>query len=381
MNARLLIMLVIAHLWVSAGARELRIAHTPDHDCRLVVRDTSGASDPSYVDIVFPNNPGRLRIPVGDPMQVRVASNEVEFHSPTGLNRLYPVSPHVLEWELVLAAPPPTARVMFPIVSSGLAYHYQPPLSPEEISEGAERADSVVGSYAVYHRSDHGRLSGKAFHIYRPRAWDMSGDTIWCSLSIHLDRNQMVVDIPSDFLAAAQYPVTVDPTFGFSAAGASTIPMANTVCYANVYDTHQAAAGERIVQFHAFLRGVGDGSVDMAVYDLSGAVPVNRLAAAVTIPVAASGEIVLHSSIAVSQAMAGGTAYCVAMGAETGDIRYAYDVVSGGLSVHTSSGTLPALWNQGAVSDRRLSIYVTYESGGEEELLSLRRRRQPGLLR
>jgi hypothetical protein len=151
--------------------------------------------------------------------------------------------------------------------------------------------------------------------------------------------------------------------------------MANTVCYANVYDTHTAASGDRVVQFHAYLRGVGDGAIDLAVYNVTGGVPDTRLATPITLTVPGSGEIVLHSSLPVSQGLVGGDIYGVAMGREVGDIRYAYDVVSSGLSVHTASGVLPATWSQGAVSDRRLSIYVTYEENQATAILSPRRRK------
>lgn len=63
--------------------------------------------------------------------------------------------------------------------------------------------------------------TGKAFHIYRPKAIDANGVEQWCSLDIK--DGILTVIIPQNFLNKALYPVIVDPTFGYTSAGASSV--------------------------------------------------------------------------------------------------------------------------------------------------------------
>jgi hypothetical protein len=102
----------------------------------------------------------------------------------------------------------------------------QPELTPEEIAEGTDRPENVVGSYAVYHKTkrDHvigqtNYATGKAFHIYRPKVWDADGNEIWAELS-YAD-GTLSVTVPQSFLDSAVYPVRVDPTFGYTSLGAT----------------------------------------------------------------------------------------------------------------------------------------------------------------
>jgi len=108
-----------------------------------------------------------------------------------------------------------------------LDFFYQAELSPAEKAEGLERPDNVIGSYAVYSKAhkDHvvgqtNYATGKLFHIYRPKAIDAKGNEAWAELSY--ETGTLSVTVPQDFLESAAYPVTVDPTFGYTSLGAST---------------------------------------------------------------------------------------------------------------------------------------------------------------
>jgi len=104
-----------------------------------------------------------------------------------------------------------------------LNFYYQPELTPEEIAEGAQRPENVVGSYAVYHASkaNNQYKAGKAFHIYRPKIIDADGVEIWGELNVDTQTGKLTVTIPQDFLDKAKYPILVDPTFGYTTLGAS----------------------------------------------------------------------------------------------------------------------------------------------------------------
>lgn len=112
--------------------------------------------------------------------------------------------------------------------ADNLDFFYQPALTDEEIKEGASRPDNVVGSYAVYYK-DHANhkvgetnyATGKAYHIFRPLVTDADGVERWAELSY--SEGILTVTVPQDFLDNAVYPVKVDPTFGYTTIGASTV--------------------------------------------------------------------------------------------------------------------------------------------------------------
>ena len=133
-----------------------------------------------------------------------------------------------LEIELHLHEKPATNRFEFSIRTKGLKFLYQPALTQEEIEQGYKRPENVVGSYAVYHESLTGNFrdkhykTGKAFHIYRPYIFDEDGNETWGELEIDIENETLTVIVPEHFLEQAKYPVIVDPTFGYTSAGASS---------------------------------------------------------------------------------------------------------------------------------------------------------------
>lgn len=72
-------------------------------------------------------------------------------------------------------------------------FFYQTPLTQQEIDEGSEQPDNIIGSYAVYHKTlrnhEVGKTNyetGKVMHIPRPQVWevnDKENTTIWADLS------------------------------------------------------------------------------------------------------------------------------------------------------------------------------------------------------
>lgn len=119
-----------------------------------------------------------------------------------------------------------------------LDFFYQPELTPEEIEEGAERPENVVGSYAVYHKTkanhEIGKTNyqtGKLYHIYRPKVLDSEGNWVWGQLGY--ENGVLSVTVPQEFLDGAVYPVRVDPTFGYTTVGASAGSSNEIVCVSN----------------------------------------------------------------------------------------------------------------------------------------------------
>jgi hypothetical protein len=136
------------------------------------------------------------------------------------------------EIEVEFSEKPDTNVIEYTLETKELDLFYQPPLTQEEIDAGSIQPDDVVGSYAAYHKTKkHNRVggkeyrTGKAFHIYRPKAVDSNGTEVWCELNI--DDDLLTVTVPQEFLDTAVYPVIVDPTFGYTSAGIYAEPIAD----------------------------------------------------------------------------------------------------------------------------------------------------------
>ena len=99
----------------------------------------------------------------------------------------------------------------------------QPAMTLEEYLERHDRPENVVGSYAVYFNKRHGKYkTGKLCHIYRPKLIDDNGAEKWADLHIDPATKILTITMDSAWLDKAAYPVTVDPTFGYTSAGSSS---------------------------------------------------------------------------------------------------------------------------------------------------------------
>jgi len=171
------------------------------------------------------------------------------------------------------------SSISFPITSSGLNFYYQPELTQEEMDEGAYRPDNVVGSYAVYHSTKRDHIigqtnyrAGKAFHIYRPMLIDNAGDITWADLMI--TDTELIIDFSKiqDWLSKAKYPVRIDPTFGYTTAGASMTPIEDEIKGSG--GTPSAGTGDTI---HAYLgSSSGAHKAKAALYDADGNGPIDN---------------------------------------------------------------------------------------------------------
>jgi len=173
-------------------------------------------------------------------------------------------------FDVVLKTKPAGNVFSFNIETKNLDFFYQPPLNQEKqkelSSEYSElsskghivsctetdcfdkdgkvithRPENVVGSYAVYYKGgksgDYTALggknyrAGKAFHIYRPQIIDAQGNKVWATMNVDTANNKLTVTIPQDFLDSAVYPVTIDPTFGYTMAPTSYYEQPPTQTY------------------------------------------------------------------------------------------------------------------------------------------------------
>lgn len=119
------------------------------------------------------------------------------------------------DYGLVINEKPDTNRFCW-TVEGAEQYDWfkQPPLTAEEIAEGAERPENVVNSYAVYHKQLKNQIvgqtnyeTGKVFHRYRVQATDSNGAKVWGDSEY--ENGQICDIIPTEWLDMAVYPVTM----------------------------------------------------------------------------------------------------------------------------------------------------------------------------
>ena len=125
------------------------------------------------------------------------------------------------EIELVFNQIPVTNSFPFSYRTKGVTgWDYQPALADEDVKEGCERPENVIGSYAL--SGPHGKL----FHLYRPHVVDADGNEVWGELQLDQDNQKIEVVVDPLWLRDATYPVRIDPTIGYTSVGASSATFA-----------------------------------------------------------------------------------------------------------------------------------------------------------
>jgi hypothetical protein len=274
--------------------------------------------------------------------------------------RLYEIQDG-FEIEVQLDEKPATNVVRFTLQDKDVEYFYQPALTQEEIERGNYRPDNVVGSYAIYAKTPKVNYvggkeykTGKVGHIYRPKIIDADKNEIWGELKI--ENAVLTVTIPQGFLDTATYPITVDPTFGYSTNGASYSTVGADFLVGNLY-TGAAGTGDSMS-----LRGRASSGTKNAIIGLY-KVSDNSLVAetsAVTFTTSVSTQT---SNFTASPTLSAVDYYLVFI--VNGDTEIYYDNASTlyWQSRSYSSG-FPATVSLGSYADFAYTLYVTYTEGG-----------------
>lgn len=169
----------------------------------------------------------------------------------TGNTRFYEVEDGY-EFEVILDKKPKSNVVEFTLEDKGVTYHYQSPLTKREIEAGHIMPENIIGSYSVYTDKVGGKYKvGKFGHIYRPEIIDASGNKVWGKL--HIENKILSVTVPQEFLDKAKYPVIVDPTFGYTTAGATAGRISATPVDYRQGDYFTAPASGTLDSLHASL--------------------------------------------------------------------------------------------------------------------------------
>jgi hypothetical protein len=178
-----------------------------------------------------------------------------------------------------------TYDVDFP--ANGLQWYCQPALTPREQARGGRRPENVVGSYAVYGPAS-GNLvdpsgtpirqctTGKFCHVYRPQLVAANGLKVWCTQHYDPIARQLAVSLPADFVASAQYPLTLDPTFGFTDIGSSGMGMTDACCGVHPSVCYAANAGDRLTG--VWIYSTANGVYGVAPYVIRNGIVAERVA-------------------------------------------------------------------------------------------------------
>lgn len=306
---------------------------------------------------------------------VRTSGKQIEYITPEYEVHMYDLDPGEigedggLEFEWVLPQKPSTNVLTATIQTKELDFFYQPELTPEEIEEGAERSESVVGSYAVYHKTKGGMNRadgmeykvGKAFHIYRPKVTDAEGNSTWAELHIDEVQGLMTISIDPKWLDEAMYPIVVDPTFGYTSVGATAFGPIWVRYYQAIAPESGTLDSISMYGRHDFM-GTNVSTI-VAIYSDSSDAPNSRLqtgSGTMEYGNDASWESASMGSYSFSAAK-----YHLAFENSSGPFRAFYD--TGGVSNTDSSFTLPSIASpQNTDTDRHYSIYATYTEAEEE---------------
>jgi len=153
-------------------------------------------------------------------------------------------------------------------------FYRQGELSQKEKDEGAVRPDEIVGSYAIYHKTlkDHktggvNYETGKFGHIPFPYVWEVGKekDKIRAT-DLTFNKGNLCVVVPQDFLDKADYKngVRIDPTFGYTTAGASSMQLAYSFGDRRAGRYYSAPANGTLDSISAYV--AGSASFDMKAF-------------------------------------------------------------------------------------------------------------------
>lgn len=305
---------------------------------------------------------------VSDEGKRKVLSNKIEWKNEKEIVHAYPLEANEsmegggFEIELILKEKPDTNIFTFPLNGyESFDFYYQPELTQQEIDEGSIRPENIVGSYAVYHKElkNNKYTTGKAFHIFRPLVKDADGDQVWGTL-MYVD-GALSVTVPQEYLDKAVYPVSVDPTVGFTSIGGTS--GGNTANDHFVSVLESVPSSGTITSISIYFSSVGATEESRAgVYDTGLAL----LATSTEVSVNSAGAWFVHP---INVSISGGVSYHLSYLSDRGATpsyllnRYDENAASPAVETNYSPGQYPVLPNPKPTSigrTRDYSMFATY---------------------
>jgi len=257
-----------------------------------------------------------------------------------------------LKWDIEFQGHPGVYVWEFAVqCSQGISFHYQPPLTLDEIVAGHERPDDVVGSYAVYcDKQNNQYKTGKLLHLYRPHFIDATGDVAWGTLDI--TDGVMTVEIDQEWMDAAAYPVILDPTMGYDHLGSGAMAASSAYRAILEADMYTAAAGDTITAIHMGLRTYFSGTIPVGIFDAS---DLSKIGGASPYANSTTSQFCTVSGLFI--ALDAGQECCMAVGTNS-QLQQKYDSYTAACRM----GSFGDPWVDSNIYDYRLSMYADIES-------------------
>ena len=346
----------------------------------------------------------RLQDPGTDTPVVGLADDVVSWETSDRIARFYnQADPTVgrtdpgFEFEVVLKVPPATNELVFTIQHKGLDFFKATPMSARmsrddplvvratdleafDVNDRVVRSqpEHILGGYSVYHQTKAFGLvggmnygAGKAFQIYRPWIENRIGERVWCDLDIDEIAGTLTITIPQAFLdralAQSLYPLTIDPTVGYTSVG-SSFDSTNNFILACKFAAPEAGDANTGTLYAAVRRQSGTGSIETmhAWYENGSSNPdgVGKLSSDVSINVSDTTQTFKSGTVTWTGITA--TDYWASYnGITAAGIHYdnASNTIYYAAREHSSDMPDPWVTNTGSFTGR-LSAYVDYTASG-----------------
>lgn len=279
-----------------------------------------------------------------------------------------------LKWDKLFYSCPDSMRVRFKVKkSSGINFYYQPELTAEEIADGCERPDDIVGSYAVYcDKANNKYKTGKLCHIPRPFVIDAHGNREWCVMTYEEIRDtegMLYIDMPEEFMQSAVYPVRLDPTIGYTTAGGSSYAKADFSC-----QNYNITMPESGTAYKVWGYSKGNGTAHdllLGLYADNSGVPGNAIELNLAVSVTSTSPAWYSYTLSGSSLSSGNKYYpallCPARipGGNTSYNSYYYDTSSGtNVYYKSNSRSMPSPAGTLSSSTIKVSVYLEYTKSG-----------------
>jgi hypothetical protein len=205
------------------------------------------------------------------------------------------------------------------------------------------RPENVVNSFACFDSS-----GAKVLHIYASKLIDAKGNSVW--VDSDLKDGLLTVYLDSKFLETAVFPVTLDPTFGYTSIGGSATSEQNWI-YGTKYTVATTAYTTNI---NIYCAGNG-GGVQGAIYDSSG----NLIAISAIGNAGSAGWV----QLALETTLSSGDYYLVEnSNSSTYAFYFDWGSYDGCSKSNTFNNGFPAsITGLPSATDKHFSIYINYD--------------------
>lgn len=206
-------------------------------------------------------------------------------------------------------------------------------------------------------------MTGKFCHIPRPTLIDANGNKAYADIDINRETALMTITYPKTFLDNAQYPVTVDPTFGYTSAGASGYGFSADGLWGGIFTSPADGTVQSITASANYISTPGN-MKGVLVLDSTEIIVTNGVAGAISL---GSTQGWRTSTFGTDPSITNATDYLISIVAQENTTMY-YDTTGGDWKRDSSnsytSPTNPTDASLNSFGNRTQSIYATYTATG-----------------